>query len=184
MVILVGAVGTFGSNFNVVLPILARNVLGVGATGLGWLLAAMGLGSLLASLGLAYLGREPHPRIILGAAIVFSLLEMGLAPVSSFPLALGLLVLIGAALVTVSALANTYIQTMVPHHLRGRVMSIYTTVFVGTTPIGNTLAGALGETTGAFGPLFLGGLGSLAATLFVARWLWSTSGKMGRRSLT
>ncbi len=182
VVILVGAVGTFGSNFNVVLPILARNVLGVGATGLGWLLAAMGLGSLLASLGLAYLGREPHPRMIVGAAITFSLLEMGLAPVASFPLALGLLVLIGAALVTVSALANTYIQTSVPHHLRGRVMSIYTTVFVGTTPIGNTAAGAIAETTSASGPLFLGGLGALAATLFVARWLWPAAGKARRRS--
>lgn len=184
VVILVGAIGTFGLNFNVVLPILARNVLGVGATGLGWLMAAVGFGSLLASLGLAYLAGEPHPHMIVVAAVAFSVLEIALAPVTSFSLALLLLVFIGGAVVTISALANTYIQLCVPHQLRGRVMSIYTTVYVGTTPIGNTLAGAIAETSGSFGPLLLGGLASLAATLCVARWLWNDSvmaeGRRGR----
>ncbi len=179
VVVLVGAIGTFGLNFNVVLPILARNVLGVGATGLGWLMAAVGLGSLLASLGLAYLAGEPHPRIIVGAALVFSVLEIALAPVASYPLALMLLVFIGGAVVTISALANTYIQICVPHLLRGRVMSIYTTVYVGTTPIGNTLAGAIAETSGSFGPLLLGGLASLTATVSVARWLWKDAATAG-----
>ncbi|MGH2461330.1 MAG: MFS transporter [Chloroflexota bacterium] len=178
VILLVGAVGTFGSNFNVVLPILARNVLGVGATGLGWLMAAMGLGSLVAALGIAYFGRGPRPRMIVTAAIAFSVVEIALAPVTTYAPALGLLVLIGAALVTISALANTYVQAVVPHRLRGRVMSIYTTVFVGTTPIGNTLAGAIAETTNAFGPLLLGGVATLIAALIVGIWLWNAPVKL------
>src|SRR6185437_8456124 len=164
VILLVGAVGTFGANFNVVLPIMAKDVLAVGATGLGWLMAATGMGSLVASLGIAYFGSTPRPRIIVTAAVAFSVFEIALAPVTTYGPALGILALIGAAMVTVTAVANTYIQVMVPHRMRGRVMSIYTTVFAGTTPIGNTLAGAIAETTGTFGPLLLGGLATLIVT--------------------
>jgi MFS family permease len=102
------------------------------------------------------------------ASLVFSIAEIALAPVSSYTIALGLFVVIGAAMVTFSAIANSYIQLTVPHGLRGRVMSIYTTVFVGTTPIGNTLAGGIAQISGAFGPLLFGGALSLAATLWCA----------------
>lgn len=173
VIALVGALGTFGANFNVVLPILARSVLGIGATGLGWLMTSLGLGSLVASLGLAYLGSQPRPRVIVMATVVFSVLEIALAPVTSYVTALVLLACIGAAMVVVSAVANTYIQASVPHRLRGRVMSIYTTVFVGTTPIGNTLVGILAEVSGTFGPLLLGGSASLAAAVLVGRWVWN-----------
>ena len=172
VITLVGAVGTFGANFNVVNPILARTVFHVGATGLGWLMAATGLGSLIASIGLAYLAHAPHPRLIVAAAGLLSLLELALVPVRSYPVALGILILTGGAMVLVSASANSYIQMTVPHALRGRVMSIYTMVFVGTTPIGNTLAGSLAEAMGAAGPLLLGGVGSLVATLAVGPRLW------------
>ncbi len=173
VIVVVGAVGTFGANFNVILPIMARNVLGIGATGLGWLMAAIGMGSLVASLAIAYRGSHPRPRTIIIAAVAFSVLEIALAPVTSYGLALGLLAPIGAALVTVTALANTYVQIMVPHRLRGRVMSIYTTVFAGTTPVGNTLAGALAETSGTVAPLLLGGLATLGVTLLMGRRIWN-----------
>jgi MFS family permease len=166
VIVVVGVLGTFGANFNVVVPLMAANTLQVGAIGLGWLMAAMGLGSLVASLGLAYLSREPRPVVILGSALAFSVVEIALAPVTTFWLALVLLALIGATMVTVTAVSNTYIQLAVPHRLRGRVMSIYTTVFVGTTPIGNALAGGLAEQTGPFGPLFYGGLVTLAGALW------------------
>jgi MFS family permease len=172
VILLTGALGTFGANFNVVVPLLAAGSLHVGATGLGWLLAAMGLGSLVASLALAYLGREAHPRLLIGSGAAFALLEMLLAPVSSFNLALVLLTLIGAAMVTFSAVANTFVQLTVPHRLRGRVMSLYTTIFVGTTPIGNTLAGAAAELGGTFAPLFFGGLITLLATVALGPAIW------------
>lgn len=171
---LMGAVGMLGVNFNVVLPILAKDVLLVGATGLGWLMTAMGAGSLLASLAVAYGGKRPRPRVVIGGALVFGLTEIALAPVSSFALALALLVIIGGAMALISAVANTYVQASVPHRLRGRVMSIYMTVFVGTTPIGNTLVGAIAVPTAALGPLLLGGVGSLIAAIVVGRLIWNT----------
>jgi MFS family permease len=181
LIVLIGALSTFGFNFNVVLPILAYRELMIGATGLGWLMAAMGLGSLLASLRLAYLRGHPDLRMIVGAAVVFSLLEIALSTATSYALALVLLVLIGATMVIVSALGNTYIQLEVPHRLRGRVMSIYTTVFVGSTPIGNALSGAVAETAGAFGPLMLGGLASLSASIVVGRRIWKAPPKLAIR---
>jgi MFS family permease len=173
LVLLTGAIGTFGMNFNVVTPIMAQTTLHVGATGLGLLMASMGVGSLAASLGLAYSAARVRPRVMVVAALVFSLFEIILAFVSSFAAALGLYALIGGAMIVYSALANSYIQLSVPNRLRGRVMSIYTSVFVGTTPIGNTLVGALAESTGAAGPLLLGGVVSLVSTVMFGRSLWS-----------
>jgi predicted MFS family arabinose efflux permease len=181
VVALTGVLGTFGANFNVVTPIMAYATLHVGPVGLGWLMASLGVGSLAASLGLAYLARGAHPRVMVLAALAFSAFEIALAPVTSFAVALGFFALIGAAMVTFSALANSYVQLSVPHRLRGRVMSIYTTVFVGTTPIGNTLAGAVAESTGAFGPLLFGGAITLLATLWFGCWLWSSN--TARRAL-
>jgi MFS family permease len=168
-VALTGVLGTFGANFNVVTPIMASSTLHVGPVGLGWLMASLGVGSLAASLGLAYFARGAHPRLMVLAALAFSAFEIALAPVRSFAVALGLFALIGATMVTFAALANSYVQLSVPNRLRGRVMSIYTTVFVGTTPIGNTFAGAVAESTGAFGPLFYGGAITLLATLWFGR---------------
>ncbi len=172
VILITGFVGTFAANFNVVTPILAQNVLYVGATGLGWLMAAMGFGSLIASLGIAYFANTPHPRAVAASAVVFSVLDMLLAPIHSYAAALAILALIGASMVILSSMANSYLQLTVPHRLRGRVMSLYTTVFVGTTPIGNTLTGLLAETTQAFGPLFYGGLISLLATIWLSTPLW------------
>jgi MFS family permease len=173
LVLLTGAIGTFGLNFNVVAPIMAQSTLRVGATGLGWLMASMGIGSLVASLWLAFSSARIQPRTLVTAALAFSLLEIALAFVSTFLAALGLYALIGGAMIVFAALTNSYIQLSVPHLLRGRVMSIYTSVFVGTTPIGNTLVGALAESTGATGPLLLGGGVSLLATVVFGKSLWT-----------
>jgi MFS family permease len=173
LVLLTGAIGTFGLNFNVIAPIMAQSTFRVGATGLGWLMASMGVGSLVASIWLAFAAGRVQPRTLILAALAFSLLEIALAFASSFATALALYALIGGATIVFSALTNSSIQLTVPNRLRGRVMSIYTSVFVGTTPIGNTLVGALAESTGAAGPLLLGGGVSLVATVIVGRRLWS-----------
>ena len=171
VILIMAVVGTFGANFNVVVPLMAQEM-GVGATGLGWLMAAMGFGSLVASLGLAYVGKEAHPAIILASAATFGVFEAALAAVNNFAPTLVLLAIVGSAAVLFSALSNTFIQLTVPHRLRGRVMSIYTTVFVGTTPIGNTLVGAIAQRTGTAGPLLLGGVLSVLAVVVFGRMLW------------
>jgi MFS family permease len=172
VILMLGAIGTFGVNFNVVLPILAQTTLKVGATGLGWLTASMGLGSLVASLFIAYLSKEPRPSLILGAAAAFCVFEVILAPVRSFPVDLILLACVAAAQTVFAAQSNTIVQLSVPGDLRGRVMAIYMMFWAGTTPIGNTLIGWVAESTGTFGPFLLGGVGSLLAVIGTAPIIW------------
>jgi MFS family permease len=167
IILLLGAVGTFGINFNVLTPLLAYSTLRVGPVGLGWLTTAMGAGSLVASLAIAYLAKQPRPALILGAAAAFGLLEVLLGPARSFPADLALLALVGAMQVTFASQANTFVQLVVPHQLRGRVMAIYMMLWAGTTPIGNTIVGALAESTGTLGPFLLGGIASLLAVVAV-----------------
>jgi len=167
LVLLVGLVGTFGMNLNVLIPVLARDVLKVGAGGYGVLTSAAGVGALVAAILLAYLNRAPKPRLLLGSVAALGISEIALAYVRQFALATVLLISIGFSMIIFTTLANTALQTATPDRLRGRVMSVYTTVFAGTTPIGSMFAGSLAESSGVGAPLALGGLisiGSLAIT--------------------
>ena len=146
-VVVVGLVSMFGMNFTVIMPVLARDVLGVEASGLGFLMAATGVGSVASALSIAYLGR-PSPRFILAAAIA-GILEIAVAFVRSFPLALVCAAGIGAGAIGMAATANTTIQLAVPDELRGRAMSVFTTVFTGTAPFGGLLIGAMISQYGA-----------------------------------
>jgi len=164
--------GTFGYNFNTILPLIAKYVLHAGAFGLGILTSALGIGSLIAALGVASARRTSH-AVLLGAAALFSvvLTLVGLSP--WLPLTLALLVLLGAASIVFSASANTRLQLTTPPELRGRVMSLYFLLFAGTTPIGGFLVGVLatrmgvGATTVLFGAICL--LGVAGASLFARR---------------
>jgi len=164
--------GTFGYNFNTILPLIAKYVLHAGAFGLGILTSALGIGSLIAALGVASARRTSH-AVLLGAAALFSvvLTLVGLSP--WLPLTLALLVLLGAASIVFSASANTRLQLTTPPELRGRVMSLYFLLFAGTTPIGGFLVGVLatrmgvGATTVLFGAICL--LGVVGASLFARR---------------
>jgi len=144
-ILLVALVGTFAMNLNVQVPVLARDVLGVGAAGYGLLSAASGAGSLIAALLLASLSRAPRTQSLLVSAAVAGVLEIGLAVARQFAVAAALLAGVGFALIYFTTLANTVIQTSSPDELRGRVMSVYATVFAGTTPIGSLFAGGLME---------------------------------------
>ena len=174
IVLLVGIVGTFGMNNNVLIPVLARDVLQVGAAGFGFLTSAAGVGSLAAALFIAYLGRRAQPRLLLAGAILLGLSEIAIAAVPQllpgllslqFTADLGLLAVLGAAMILFTTVANTTLQTATPDALRGRVMSVYTTVFFGTTPIGSLFAGGLAQGWGVAVPFFLGGLISVVSAL-------------------
>lgn len=167
-IVLVGCVATFGMNFNVWIPILAKEDLGSGARGFGLLMSSMGIGSLVGALSLAYFGRQPRRRLMIGTALALGVLEGTLALVGavSAPLVVAIPVLagIGFTVSTTMALANTTVQTTVPDLLRGRVMSVYMTVFAGTAPFGSVVAGASAHLGGAPLSIALGG----AVTLLVA----------------
>lgn len=156
----------FGMNFNVVIPVLARDVLNAGAEGYGLLLSAIGVGSLVGALFLAYFGRTPRLGLLLSAGFLFGALQVVAGGVRWFPLSSLLLVGIGVTFITITATANTLLQTTSPDRLRGRVMSVYTLVFAGSTPVGNLFAGTIAHTVDPAAPLVVGGLICAIATLF------------------
>ena len=165
----VGLVATFGMNFNVVVPAMARDVLDVGAPGYGFLMAATGLGSMTSALAIAVAGR-PRRTWIVGGAILLGVLEVVFSQSRSFALSLACMYGVGAGAIAMSATANAAIQTAVPDQLRGRVMSVYTTVFAGSTPIGGPASGALASAFGIATAVAVGG--ALSAVVGVAGLLW------------
>lgn len=171
-IILVGAIATFGMNFNVWVPLLARRDFGIGADGFGVLMSSLGVGSLTGALILAFKGRRPNRRLMLLTALAFGGFEIGLAFAASARLpviaAMGLMAAVGFAMSTTMAVANTTVQTIAPDALRGRVMSIYMTVFAGTAPLGALIAGGA---SGAFGTPTSVAMGGMVVTL-AAVGLW------------
>lgn len=168
-VTVVGLVATVGMNFTVLIPPLAANVLKSDAAGYGFLMTASGLGALGAAIALV-IGGRPHPVRIAGGAIVLGIASVGLAVSTSFPLSLALMIPIGAGGITMAATANATIQLAVPDGLRGRVMSVYTTVFSASIPIGGLAVGAVASATGIPTTVAIGGLLSLAVGLGAYVW--------------
>ncbi len=168
-VTVVGLVATVGMNFTVLIPPLAANVLRSDAAGYGFLMTASGLGALGAAVALV-IGGRPHPVRIAGGAIVLGVASVLLSISTSFPLSLALMIPIGAGGITMAATANATIQLAVPDGLRGRVMSVYTTVFAGSVPIGGITAGALASALGVSTTVAISGLLSLGVG--AAAYVW------------
>jgi len=162
--VVLGLVSTAGMNFQVLIPVMARDVLVVGSEGFGFLMSAAGLGSLSAALVIAF-GVRPSRRLMLGGALAFGLFEVLFAFSRAFPLSMLLMYGMGFGVIAIAATANTTIQLAVPDHLRGRVMSVYVTVFAGSTPIGGLIAGSLASARGAPTALLFGGAVSIAVGL-------------------
>jgi len=180
-VTVVGLVATVGMNFTVLIPPLAANVLHSDATGYGFLMTASGLGALGAAVALV-IGGRPHPVRIAGGALVLGIASVLLATSTSFPVSLALMIAIGAGGITMAATANATIQLAVPDGLRGRVMSVYTTVFAGSVPIGGIAAGALASAVGVPMTLAISGLLSLAVGAGAFVW-WRRIGSPSPASL-
>ena len=160
-ILTVGLVSTFGMNFTVVIPPFVQNVLHADATTYGFLMAATGVGSIVSALSIAFSGRTVPIVIGLGGATL-GLAEIVLSGSSAFPIALVAMFVAGLGSIAMAATANTLVQLMVPDHLRGRVMSVYTTVFAGSTPIGGLITGAIASGLGVATAILVGGALSLA----------------------
>ena len=152
------AVSLFCMNHNVLVPILARDVLHEGAHGFGLLMAALGTGAIVGALGLASLvtGR-PALSLILGTAGAATGLTLLLAGVRHFGTAMLLLTLVGLIQIVFMACCNTTLQLVVPDRMRGRIMSLYGFVLAGVTPLGSLLVGAIAEWFGVSTAFALGG---------------------------
>ena len=168
--VLLGGVAIVAMNFQTLLPLYARDGLGLGPEGYGALFAAMGIGSVAGSMFLAFSARRrPMLRYIVGGGAVFLGLELVLALTTSAPAAFALIGGIGLASILMVNTINVMIQNSVGHELRGRVMSLYVTVFAGTAPIGGLLAGSVAE---AWGPAMGFGLGAILGAIVLAIAAW------------
>ena len=168
-VVVVGIVATVGMNFGVLIPAFAQHVLGSGASGFGFLMAASGVGSLLAALWLVFGGR-PRPFRLASGTLILGVSSVGLAVTQVFAVALVLMVAIGFGSILMAATGNTMIQTAVPDHLRGRVMSVYTTVFSASVPIGGLTMGLVASALGTPVAIAIGGVLTVAIGLAACIW--------------
>ncbi len=170
VLLVAGLVLLFGSNFNVVLPLFATDVLHVGATGFGFLSAATDVGALLSALWLAWNNQKPTIRRVLIGMLVFGVLEAVFAVSRIYLLSLVLIASVGFMEEAFAMQAVTTLQTAAPDHLRGRVMSVQVLFFDGSLPLGYLLMGWLSGLCGAPGALFIGALLSLLVA--GAGWMW------------
>ncbi|MEP6807499.1 MAG: MFS transporter [Chloroflexota bacterium] len=180
--VLLAGMGTFGMNFQTLLPLFAKYTLHLEADGFGAMFAAMGFGSLIGSLGLAYIGsRRPLVWMILGGGASFVLFESLLGISRTAFAAFPVIVLVGLSSMLMINTINVTVQRNVPDELRGRVMALYVTVFAGSTPIGGLFAGAVAQ---AWGPPagFLVGAGLATIFILVVAWQLVVLGK-GRAEL-
>ncbi|HXR31748.1 MAG TPA: MFS transporter [Solirubrobacterales bacterium] len=159
---LMALVGTLGFNFQVVLPLLAKFSFGGDASTYAAMVSAMAVGSIAGALVNGAHGR-PGPRLIAGGALAFGVLALLSAAMPALALELGALTLLGAAAVTFAATINSSLQLAVEPQMRGRVMALYSVVFLGSTPIGGPLAGWLAQTYDPRAALLLAAVSGLAA---------------------
>ncbi|MGK2858735.1 MAG: MFS transporter [Thermoanaerobaculia bacterium] len=172
IIALVG-VGSFtASPYVVLMPIIADRGFHSGPRGLGMLAAAGGIGAVVGALTLASrrgirgLGRW---AAIGATAFGASLIAFAFAP--SLYVAVALLLPVGFFAILQLSSSNTLVQAMVPDELRGRVMSLYSMVFMGMAPLGSMVAGTLGDTLGAPGTIAICGTVAICGGLVFARYL-------------
>ena len=172
--LLMALVGTLGLNFHVILPLLARLSFDGGASSYAVLVSAMGVGSVIGALVTGARG-QTGLGVIGFSSLSFGFFAMIAAAMPSLASEALILALLGASAVTFAAAVNSTLQLAVSPEMRGRVMALYTVVFLGSTPIGGPLAGWISEAYDprvALGIAAASGLLAAAATLKISRSDW------------
>lgn len=158
LLLLIGLVSLMGMPYSVLMPIFADDVLKAGASGLGLLMGASGLGALLGAAMLA--GRQGVRGLstwVMTACAGFGVSLILFASSRHFWLSIILLAPVGCSMMVQMASSNTLIQSMVPDRLRGRVMALYSMMFLGMAPFGALLSGVLANLVGAPLTVAIGG---------------------------
>lgn len=158
-VVVMAVLFTLSFNFSVTMPLLAERTFGGGVGTYGGLLSLYGLGSFLGALGMARV-RNPNPRRLAWGAVAFGVGQGLLAVAPSLAVAHVVVVAFGIVSMAFMITGNTGLQLAARPDMRGRVMAIYAIVFLGGTPIGAPITGAIAE---HFGPREAVGFGAFAA---------------------
>jgi MFS family permease len=159
---LMAIVGTLGFNFQAILPLLARFTFDGGASSYAALVSAMGIGAVAGALTNGARGTVT-PALLAGAAIGFGALALLAAGAPWIGLEMLILAPLGAASVILAASVNSALQLASEPSMRGRVMALYSVVFLGSTPIGAPLAGWLSEQVDPRAALVMAGVAALVA---------------------
>jgi MFS family permease len=166
LLLLLGVLSFVGMPYAVLMPIFADSILNGGPSGLGLLMGASGAGALAGALVLA--ARKGVAGLggwVAGAAFLFGFTLIVFALSRAFWMSVVILVATGFFMIVALASSNTLIQSMVPDRLRGRVMSVYSMMFMGMAPFGSLAAGAVAERIGAPAAVALGGAACMATAL-------------------
>jgi MFS family permease len=166
LLILIAVISFTGMPYAVLMPIFADRILHAGPSGMGILMGAAGAGALLSSVVMAMRKTvKGLGRWVMLASMIFGFSLIGFSFSRSFPLSVILLVPLGGAMMMQMASSNTLIQSMVPDELRGRVMAVYSMMFLGVAPFGSLLAGSVSNRVGAPITLAAGGAICIIASL-------------------
>jgi predicted MFS family arabinose efflux permease len=143
-------IALFGANFSTLIAVFAKDILGMGEVGFGMMKAANGLGSVLGALVVTYLsthsGRGKQLNVL---NLLFPATLILFAISTSYPIALITLAIVGVTFIPQLSLCNMLIQSNIPDEIRGRVMSVYTLMIFGATPLGALISGAMAQSIGA-----------------------------------
>jgi predicted MFS family arabinose efflux permease len=172
---------TFGFNFSVLLPLLALRTFHGSSSTYGVMLTLFGVGSLIGALAMASHTRRANTRLLATFGLAFGAVTVAVGVAPSLPLEWPLLLLLGAVAISFAITANSTLQLTSSDEMRGRVMSLYTVVFLGSTPVGGFVAGWVGQHLGPRIGLVAGGLLSVAAAL-AGMAAWSDGGLCGMAS--
>jgi len=178
MMALLAAVSTFVLNFgSVLVPVLARGILGGSAHTFGLLMSSLGAGSLTGALTLAVASRRgPDRGLINTGAVAVTLMVLALGFVQTLHQAAILLFVSGFSMIVFSATANSFVQSLAPDHLLGRVMSIHSVLWAGITPVGALLTGGIMDVWGPRAGFWVGGSLGLVSIAVVTWWTRSRRG--------
>jgi MFS family permease len=144
--LLAGFYGTFAYNWALVLPLMARFALDTGSEGFGALNMAMGVGSTIGAFLLAT-SVKASVRVLLVSALAFGTAMLALSAAPTVPIALVMLVCTGILSVLFNATNNTLLQVEAREDIRGRVLSLYTFLMIGSTPLGGAITGFVADTS-------------------------------------
>ncbi len=149
----------FGAPYFSMIPIYARDIFHLGATGLAWLMGTAGAGAFFGALLLTYLGDFRRKGwFVLGGSLLFGVFLTAFALSTHLLITCVFLFCLGFGIVTSVAVTNTLLQKLVTDEMRGRVMSMFILSFIGTMPVGSILAGWGSNRFGAPHTLATGGL--------------------------
>ncbi len=166
--IAMAVIGIFAYNFQVTLALLATVTFHGGAGSYAVLTSCMGIGAIMGGLTVAHRGR-PTPRLLQGVALTFGALLAMVALSPSLAVAAVVIVFMGAASIAFIATANAELQLEAEPAMRGRVMALYAMAFLGSTPIGSPLIGAISEWTNPRVSIAVGAAATLLAA-GILRW--------------